>query len=163
MSDLVSSGLLLQDEAACLRFMPSRPQVVWAWMASFFSHLAYGQQVSRHSGTQQTVACLGSTLPYPAMTLVQLHGLCIKARGAIGLIFAYTDTQIPFGYVQLLGVVVWMQNFVQATTSALVFEQVVLTSHMLSHPVELLLETIYLLFYPLLFMNLGSELAAMAS
>jgi len=34
--------------------------------------------------------------------LPKLDKLCVKARSSIGLIFAYTDTQVPFAYVHLL-------------------------------------------------------------
>merc|ERR1719440_2740098 len=42
LDDLLDCGLLLQHELDRLHQEPSKPQVVWAWMSSYFAHLAYG-------------------------------------------------------------------------------------------------------------------------
>ena len=40
--DLVDEGLLLESEKDLLEEEPSKPQVVWEWMSSYFAHLSYG-------------------------------------------------------------------------------------------------------------------------
>lgn len=105
--DLVEMGLLTQGEMLILEPLASRPQVIWAWMCSFMAHLAYGDP---NEG--------GSRLPQPVTILPQLLGLCCKARDAIGIVFTYTDSQVPFRYVHVLSFIVWMHNLIQALTSA---------------------------------------------
>lgn len=139
LGDLVESGLLTDEEAVALGNMPSRPQVVWSWMTSYFSHLAYGEEATG-----------GGRLPLALTTLPMLHGLCCKARGAIGAGFALTDTQLPFRYTHLLSMVVWVHNIIQAVTSGFNLEYA-RTQELWGH---LVVECIFLLVYPTLFLAL---------
>lgn len=140
LDDLVSKGFVKEEERAILERLPSRPQVVWAWMCSFFAHLAYGDP-----------ALGGSRLPFPMTILPQIYEICRKGRGAIGMAFAYTDTQVPFRYVHFLALLIWVHNFVQALTSATVI------NHYLLHENSMrcvLWETAFLLLYPVIYFGL---------
>eukprot|EP00930_Biecheleria_cincta_P101994 TRINITY_DN93656_c0_g1_i1.p1 TRINITY_DN93656_c0_g1~~TRINITY_DN93656_c0_g1_i1.p1 ORF type:complete len:430 (+),score=47.63 TRINITY_DN93656_c0_g1_i1:62-1351(+) len=139
LADLVEIGLLTDHEQALLEQLSSKPQVIWAWMCSYFAHLAYGE---RQDG--------GSRLPYPVTTLPQLHEICRKARGAIGQAFAYTDTQVPFRYVHFLSLLIWVHNFFQAVNSALVMAHAVKNRDTLSFVIEF----IFLFWYPLVYLGL---------
>eukprot|EP00928_Gymnodinium_smaydae_P077792 TRINITY_DN6125_c0_g1_i1.p1 TRINITY_DN6125_c0_g1~~TRINITY_DN6125_c0_g1_i1.p1 ORF type:complete len:419 (-),score=32.62 TRINITY_DN6125_c0_g1_i1:81-1337(-) len=138
LTDLFEAGLITMPEMNLLDGEPSKPQIVWSWMASYFAHLAYG---APENG--------GSRLPYPAMILPQLQTLACKARGCIGQSFAYTDTQVPFSYVQFLGLLVWVHNFVQVLNSAnvigsYIYEHVKMTT--------VVMEVFFVFFYPTFFL-----------
>ena len=91
LSDLLADGTLLPNEFERLNGQPSKSQIVWVWIASYFSHLAYGKSRSK--------------LPYREHTLPRVHEICMRARDGIGTLFAYLDSQLPFRYVHLLSFV----------------------------------------------------------
>lgn len=138
LSSLRDNGLLLPEEESALQGALSKPQVVWMWMASYFNHLAYGK------------GNLGASLPFAAQNLRSLHSLCRQGRGAVGMAVALTDTQIPFAYAHLLGLLVWVHNLAQACTSAFILWQ---TSTMGDY-YRLGAELIYLVVYPLMMLGL---------
>lgn len=139
LSDLAEKGLLTDDEMSILDPLSSRPQCVWAWMCSYMAHLAYGEP-----------ECGGSRLPHAVTLLPQLLGLCCKARDAIGLLFTYTDSQVPFRYIHILSFIVWVHNLVQALASAVRF------SFEWQHGVKsaIMSEMVFLIFYPIVYTSL---------
>lgn len=140
LQDLVDCGVLLPEERECLEQLPSKPQVVWAWQVSFMTHLAYGDAAQN-----------GGRLPYPGWILPQLLNLCTKARGSIGLMFAYTDTQVPFRYVQFLCLLIWVHNLLQAVTSAVVIANYVDSN---GTDANVAIECFFLFLYPTIFLGL---------
>lgn len=87
--------LLRNDEREKLEKLPSKPQVVWVWIA----------------GTLQRLAEAGKL---PSRLLVSLYGICANARGALGGVSVHLDTQLPFTYAHLLSVVVHVDNLLVA-------------------------------------------------
>jgi len=139
LEDLVQQGLLLPAELELLKPLASKPQVIWAWMCSYFAHLAYGDP-----------AAGGSRLPFPVTVLPQLHEICRHARGAVGMSFAYTDTQLPFRYVHFLSLIIWTHNIIQAVNSAVVITRDLRKGE----PVSVAIEVAFLLVYPLVYIGL---------
>mmetsp|Transcript_77779 Transcript_77779/g.137170 ORF Transcript_77779/g.137170 Transcript_77779/m.137170 type:complete len:448 (-) Transcript_77779:25-1368(-) len=92
---LVGRGLLTQSEADMLAKLPSRSQVLWTWIAWIFRNLYDKGHID-------------------SMILQLYYQKCAQARGAIGGIFAYLDTQLPISYVQLLAGMVHLLSFVVA-------------------------------------------------
>jgi len=142
--DLVERDLLTPEELQLLKPLASKPQVVWAWMCSYFAHLAYGDPA--HGG---------SRLPFPVTVLPQLHEICRHARGAVGASFAYTDTQIPFRYVHFLSLIIWTHNLIQALNSSVVFVVEIDKQEY----ANIVIEATFLVLYPLVYfglLNLGA-------
>lgn len=133
----------MPHEAELLQDVPSKPQVIWMWMASYFTHLAYGSDQPGQVGT-------GGTLPFPKTSLIQLQALCCKARGAVGCILTYCDVQVPFTYAHFIAVIVWVHNFLQAATSA----YVIVAARNKKDYFLLGVEMFYLVFWPSLFLGL---------
>eukprot|EP00928_Gymnodinium_smaydae_P015792 TRINITY_DN15864_c0_g2_i1.p1 TRINITY_DN15864_c0_g2~~TRINITY_DN15864_c0_g2_i1.p1 ORF type:complete len:395 (-),score=27.01 TRINITY_DN15864_c0_g2_i1:66-1250(-) len=138
LKDLIESGLITVGEMHMLIHEPSKAQVIWSWMSSYFAHLAYGPTEDG-----------GSRLPYPATILPQLQEIARKARGCIQQAFAYTDTQVPFTYAHFLGLVVWVHNFVQVLNSSNV-----IASYGYEHvkKTTIAAEIFFLWFYPTFFL-----------
>jgi len=142
--DLVERDLLTIEELNLLKPLASKPQVIWAWMCSYFAHLAYGDPAEG-----------GSRLPFPVTVLPQLHEICRHARGAVGASFAYTDTQIPFRYVHFLSLIIWTHNLIQAVNSSVVF----VVEADKGERVNIAIEASFLVLYPLVYfglLNLGA-------
>jgi hypothetical protein len=92
LADLVSAGLLRNDEAAALAPLPSKAQVVWTWMTAFWTKALGGS--------------LALTPPPHAAQLMPLvMDKCMKGRGAIGSALCFIDTQQPFVYLHLLALI----------------------------------------------------------
>jgi len=87
LSELCRRQLLRDDEREKLERSPSKPEVVWVWIAGIFQRLA-------------------ETGKLPSRLLTTLYRSCAQARGAVGSLFAHLDTQLPFSYVHLISVVV---------------------------------------------------------
>ncbi|CAK0823448.1 unnamed protein product [Prorocentrum cordatum] len=139
--DLVDKGLLLQEEAAIIGPLSSRPQCVWAWMCSYMAHLAYGE--AAHGG---------SRMPHAVTMFPKLLDFCCAARDSIGKLFTYTDSQVPFRYVHILSLIVWVHNMVQALASAVRFAFECQNNH---HWVSgVLSEMVFLMFYPVVYTSL---------
>jgi len=85
LKQLVNVGLMTVEELDVLEKEFSKPQAVWVWIGQILHALA----------AKGKFQCNDVMLP-------KLDKLCVKARSSIGLIFAYTDTQVPFAYVHLL-------------------------------------------------------------
>jgi len=85
LKQLVNVGLMTVEELDVLEKEASKPQAVWVWIGQILHALA----------AKGKIQCSNVMLP-------KLDKLCVKARGSIGLMFAYTDTQVPFAYVHLL-------------------------------------------------------------
>merc|ERR1740121_1634911 len=143
MSDLVQRGILKEHELELLLHECSKPQVVWGWMCSYFCHLAYGDP--EHGG---------SRLPYPVTVLPQLHEICRHARGSIGALFAYIDTQVPFRYVHFLALIIWMHNFFQALMSACLISNSLDNNDRDAKITSICIEMIFLVFHPLIYFGL---------
>lgn len=91
LKDLVTRGLITEEELNIIKSKPSKPQVVWVWLSQLVHNLAQAGKIQ-----------------YPDMMVPQLDKMCAKGRGAIGTLFAYTDTQIPYIWVHMLSVTVVM-------------------------------------------------------
>ena len=108
LDDLVTAGLLLPHEAEALRPLNSKPQVIWSWMALFWTKVLSGETAT-------------TPIPHAPQNSPLIFGLVTKARGAIGLSLAYIDTQQPFPYVHLLSLITDLAlavNAVHVGTSA---------------------------------------------
>lgn len=99
--ELVRKGLLKHDEAGKLQPLPSKAQVVWVWIAGIFQGLAQQGKIS-------------------SRLLVQIYGICSSARMSINGVFTYVDTQLPYAYVHLLGVIVHLNNILVAAKCGIV-------------------------------------------
>jgi len=99
----VNRGLMTEEELQIMKNMAAKPQVVWVWICRLIHHLAdLGKFRNQH------------------ITEPQLDALCVKARAAIGELFTYIDTQIPFAWVHILTVIVVLSNLLVATKSGLI-------------------------------------------
>eukprot|EP00928_Gymnodinium_smaydae_P038102 TRINITY_DN26349_c0_g2_i1.p1 TRINITY_DN26349_c0_g2~~TRINITY_DN26349_c0_g2_i1.p1 ORF type:complete len:402 (+),score=34.03 TRINITY_DN26349_c0_g2_i1:23-1228(+) len=92
---LFHKHLIKEQELRAIRHAPSKPQVVWCWIASLFHRLHVEKKLSSR------MLCL-------------FYTQCTRARGAIGACFAYLDTQLPYAYVHLLGTVVNLLIYINA-------------------------------------------------
>jgi len=88
---LVEVGLLTEDEAKCLEGKHSKPQLVLVWIGRLYHQLAKQR----------------SWDPSITVYLDEQMGL---ARNAIGRVFAYCQTQLPYQYVHLLSFCVILCN-----------------------------------------------------
>eukprot|EP00928_Gymnodinium_smaydae_P016895 TRINITY_DN16409_c0_g2_i1.p1 TRINITY_DN16409_c0_g2~~TRINITY_DN16409_c0_g2_i1.p1 ORF type:complete len:446 (-),score=47.46 TRINITY_DN16409_c0_g2_i1:392-1729(-) len=138
LEDLLEAKLLTDHEWELLENEPSKPQVVWVWVSSYLTHLAYG---SEEDG--------GGRLPYPAQVLPQLQSMVCSARGSIGAAFGYTDTQVPFSYVQFLGLLTWVHNLIQVIASANVASSYL---HGKARKSTALMEMVFVVLYPTFFL-----------
>lgn len=149
MTDLINMGLLTSEERDRFEGLCSLPQMVWSWVASYICHLCFGDASEG-----------GSRIPFPDTVFTQLIALCVKARGSIGTVFAYTDTQLPFRYVHFISFLIWMHNIVQALVSSVVFGKSLHLalhcgdSHSVSTFGIMVVEVLYLIVYPCCFFAL---------
>jgi len=90
---LVTVGLMKEEELDILQREVSKPQACWVWIGQILHELA----------AEGKLECKNFMLP-------KLDKLCVKARGSIGLIFAYLDTQVPFAYVHMLVLAIIFSN-----------------------------------------------------
>ena len=99
LTDCINSLLLTPAEAEALAPLPSKPQVVWAWIAAFLT-----KALSR-SGE----ATAGDITPVPHAAHLMPHVMdkCAVARGCIGGGLAHVDTQQPLAYAHLLSLMTW--------------------------------------------------------
>lgn len=106
LDDLVVAGLLLQHEAAALQPLASKPAVVWAWLATFWTRALAGE--------------LGTTPIAHAQNLApMIMGKCMQGRGAVGTTLTYIDSQQPFPYVHLLAILTDLALCVNSATTGL--------------------------------------------
>merc|ERR1719375_2637345 len=91
MDKLVNVGLLLEDELKCLDGQHSKPQLLLVWIGRLYHEIA--KQRNWDPGT--------------AIYLDEQTGM---ARNAIGRVFAYCQTQLPYQYVHLLSFCVILCN-----------------------------------------------------
>lgn len=90
---LVDRGLMTEAELCVIQNMSSKSQVVWVWISQLIHGLASKGKV-RH----------------PGVMVPQFDVMCAKARASIGLLFTYTDTQLPYVWVHMLSTVVVLVN-----------------------------------------------------
>lgn len=87
--DFAAEGLLTSEEVERLRAMPtgagSRSQVIFVWLASFFTKL-----------------CLDGKLPMPLENQNEMLRSCEEARNKIGEIMATVSMQYPLEYTHLV-------------------------------------------------------------
>lgn len=106
LDDAIGKGLLLQQEAVVLQPLPSRTQMVFAWLMDFFSRAL----------TDEGAASLGTTpVPHAATQAPMILKRCLDGRGAAGGALAMVYTQLPFPYVHLLSMLVQLACLVNAT------------------------------------------------
>jgi len=103
LQQIVDRGLMTPEEKEALLGMPSKPQVVWVWIAQTLHELADAGKIK-----------------YKEVMMPELDMLCARARGSIGGAFAYTDTQVPFNYVHLLVVSVFLSNITLSVKCGLI-------------------------------------------
>ena len=96
LEDVVSKGLLLPHEAAVLTPLPSKSQMVFTWLADFWS-----KALRDDRGGLGT-----SPVPHAAYQAPVVIKRCLDGRGAAGGALALVFTQIPFPYVHLLSMLV---------------------------------------------------------
>ena len=96
LSDMEDKGLLLPHEAAILKPLPSKSQMVFAWLVDFWSRALRDDR-----GGLAT-----SPIPHGAMQAPAVIKRCLDGRGAAGGALALVFTQIPFPYVHLLSMLV---------------------------------------------------------
>lgn len=122
LQDLVMGGLLLEHEAVALADLPSKSQVVWAWMTLFWTRALEG-----------SLDC--SAVPHAAAVSPMIFSKCMAGRGAIGMALAFIDTQQPFPYVHLLAVITDVALLVNAVSVGLhTGRQLASTSHCAGQP-----------------------------
>mmetsp|Transcript_5248 Transcript_5248/g.8804 ORF Transcript_5248/g.8804 Transcript_5248/m.8804 type:complete len:324 (+) Transcript_5248:2-973(+) len=93
---LVKAGLLLPQEAAVLKPLPSKSQMIFSWLFDFWSHAL--AENSSGLGT--------SPVPNAAQQAPIVLKRVLDGRGAAGGALAVVFTQIPFPYVHLLSLLV---------------------------------------------------------
>jgi predicted membrane chloride channel (bestrophin family) len=91
LAKLVDVGLLLEDEAKILDKQYSKPQLVLVWIGRLYHELC----------TQRS---------WDPSTIIYLDEQMGMARNAIGRVFAYCQTQLPYQYVHLLSFCVILCN-----------------------------------------------------
>jgi hypothetical protein len=98
---LVNSGTLLPEEAEMLADLPCRPQVVLGWLALFWEEMI---------GRKSTLACADAfrSAPVPVQNgrFSVIFGHLKAARDAISMCNFHMSTQLPYGYVNLIQVIV---------------------------------------------------------
>ena len=103
--DAVGKGLLLPQEAAVLEPLPSRTQMVFAWLAAFFQRAL----------TEEGAEALGTTpVPHAHMQAPLVLKRCAEGRGAAGGALTIVCTQLPFPYVHLLSMLVQVASVANA-------------------------------------------------
>ncbi|KAL3916691.1 MAG: hypothetical protein SGPRY_006711 [Prymnesium sp.] len=95
LSELVNEGILLPEEVAALEGVPSKSQMVFSWLADFWSR-ALSDECDL--GT--------SRIPHAAYIAPSVIKRCLDGRGAAGGALALVFTQLPFPYVHLLSLLV---------------------------------------------------------
>lgn len=80
LDDLTHAGLLLEHEAAALAPLPSKAQVVWAWLLRFWSR-----------ALRDDFEC--SPIPHAATVAPLVLERCMHGRSAIGTALTFIDTQ----------------------------------------------------------------------
>ena len=132
LDDAIGKGLLLPHEAVVLQPLPSRTQMVFAWLTDFFNRAL----------TDEGAAALGTTpVPHAAMQAPIILKRCLDGRGAAGGALALVYTQLPFPYVHLLSLLVQVACLVNATvegarTGWILSTPVCLTSEASSTPMQ---------------------------
>lgn len=104
---LVAEDLLTEAECEALRRhgeLWQRPMICWAWICRIsLTALDYN-----HTPAPRTAGVLAQ---------------CIAAREGMAVMNMYLDTQLPFGYVHLVALLVNVQNVAMALKSGIVFAQ----------------------------------------
>ena len=105
LDDAIGKGLLLPHEATVLQPLPSRTQMVFAWLIDFFNR-ALSEEGSKALGT--------TPVPHGSMQAPLILKRCVEGRGAAGGALALVYTQLPFPYVHLLAMLVQVACVVNA-------------------------------------------------
>lgn len=100
MTDLLTDGLLTQDEAEYLEELQSfhRPVAVWSWILRLCQFAWIG-------------------LPPPTFNPIQV--CCTQAKSSIDNIYTYQRTQMPFAYTHLVACLAHAQNVFAAIHAGL--------------------------------------------
>jgi predicted membrane chloride channel (bestrophin family) len=91
LKNLVDVGLLYEEELVCLEGQPMKPQLVLVWIGRLY------QEIAKQRG-------------WDPGTVIYLDEQMGMARNAIGRVFAYCQTQLPYQYVHLLSFCVILCN-----------------------------------------------------
>ncbi|KAL1522857.1 hypothetical protein AB1Y20_017824 [Prymnesium parvum] len=106
LDELVEDGLLLPEEAAALDGLPSKSQMVFQWVAEFWT-----KALDPDSDFATTRS------PHVFFIAPAVLKRCMDARGAAGGALALVYTQLPFPYVHLLSLLVEVACVVNAICS----------------------------------------------
>jgi len=93
---LVHVGLLTEEEVDCLDGQPAKSQMVLVWIGRLYTQLGH-----KRNWMPEFFATLNEQLR--------------KGRSAIGKVYAYCNTQLPYQYVHLLSFCVLLCNLLLAT------------------------------------------------
>merc|ERR1712079_434154 len=110
---LVGLDLLRPEEAEAMRKLPvlwQRPLTCWAWIL------------------RVCLSALDKCHVPEARTTVVLEELLLAKQG-ITTMNAYMDTQLPFGYVHLITLLVNVQNLIMALKSGVLFAHALTTGN----------------------------------
>ena len=97
LSDLVRDRVLTSREKSLLDGCPAKCQVVWVWIASFFTKL-----------------CLDGRLPDPLANQEAILAECTKANSNINFLLGRINTQYPLAYSHLVVFMVKILIFMAA-------------------------------------------------
>lgn len=97
LSDLVRDGLLTEQEAGLLQHCPAKSQVVWVWIASFFTKM-----------------CLDGRLPDPLKNQEAILKECTKANCNVSFVLGRINTQYPLTYSHLVVLMVKVLIYITA-------------------------------------------------
>ncbi|CEM15838.1 unnamed protein product [Vitrella brassicaformis CCMP3155] len=104
LNELMDRGLLTKEEAAILqRGNAAKAELVWGWVLKLFSLLAEKGRFA-----------------HPDMALGVAHKISLSARSAVSNTWTYVDTQLPFSYVHLLGILVHINSIFVGLLSGIV-------------------------------------------
>lgn len=99
---LVGAGTLLEEEVDVLERLPDRSSIVVGWLAAFWEEVL---------GKQSTLECSRVIERQPSVNsgrYTTVFGKLGAARDAIALCHMYMQTQIPYGFINLIQVLVHM-------------------------------------------------------
>jgi hypothetical protein len=129
LDELIQDGLLLPSEALALEGLPSKSQMVFTWLAEFWS-----KALSDDGGLAT------SRVPHAAYFAPTVIKRCLDGRGAAGAALALVYTQLPFPYVHLLSLLVDTACVVNAICAGVhtgyVGDAVVATGHKFRYEIQ---------------------------
>ena len=115
LGELIERQMITRSEAAVLAPLPSKPQVVWAWMAAFWTR-ALSVPAAEPDGPSKARP---TAVPHGPYMMHSVMEKIVAGRGSIGAGMAHVDTQQPFAYVHMLGLMSWVTLIINALYAGL--------------------------------------------